>query len=134
VYWNTRDVEGTFEKLAIIRTKGDASLASSEVMLQQARAEAAKLGANGILLESIPREAEGAQLTAALLGVPTSRRGEIVAIHVHPVVGPPLDRAPALQPVSMIEPEPEADPGAGPTFGEWLAAKKAKAAAEAEQE
>ena len=80
IFLSERDVPGPFEKLAIIYAKGSTSMTDQEQMLEKGREEAAKVGANGLLLNDIAEASQGAQVAATIFGTSTSRNGEMVAV------------------------------------------------------
>ena len=82
VYLSERDVHAPFEKVAIIYAKGESRLTDETAMIEAAKAEAASVGANGIILSKIDEPSAGAKVAATVLGIGVMRKGEIVAIHV----------------------------------------------------
>ena len=82
VYLSERDVDVPFEKVALIHAEGESRLTDETQMIEAAKAKAASVGANGIILSKIDEPSAGAKVAATVLGVGVMRRGEIVAIHV----------------------------------------------------
>jgi hypothetical protein len=80
VFMTEADVKSPFEKLALIKLKGDSDYTNETMMVEKAKAEAAKIGANGIILGQTDEPSAGAKVAGALFGISTQRRGDIVAI------------------------------------------------------
>ena len=80
IFMTAEDVPGEFEKIALIKLKGDSDFTNETRMIEKAKAEAAKLGANGIILGETVEPSAGAKVAGTVLGVSTSRRGEVIAI------------------------------------------------------
>lgn len=60
--------------------RSESNWTNEQMMIAAARKMAAQIGANGILMPKVQEPSAGAKVAAALLGVGTTRRGEIVAI------------------------------------------------------
>ncbi len=71
-----------YEEVALLNSTGSQSFTSEAGMLNSQRKEAAKLGANGVLLQGTKDAGQGAQVAAALFGTPANRRGHAMAIYV----------------------------------------------------
>ena len=82
IYLIEDDVPGDYEKLAIINLKGDYNTTDEEMMYKKARKEAAKYGANGILVYQVEDPGTGAKVADALLGTGATRKGRMIAIRV----------------------------------------------------
>lgn len=82
IYLDFDDIQGEFEKVAIISVSGDADWTSVSQMFKAARKRAAKIGANGILYSRFDEPGTLAQVAATIVGTGTTRRGEMVAIFV----------------------------------------------------
>ena len=80
VFLTEADVRAPFEKLALIKLKGDSDYTNETMMVQKAKIEAAKIGANGIILGQTNEPSAGAKVAGAIFGVSTQRRGDVVAI------------------------------------------------------
>jgi hypothetical protein len=74
------DVPGPFTKVALIRLKGDADWTNETAMVNKAKQEAGKLGANALILGKTDEPGTGAKIAASIFGVSANRRGEVVAI------------------------------------------------------
>jgi len=86
VYLAENDIKGNYEKIGLIHMQGESSWTNENQMINAARKKAAKMGANGIILGNVQEPSSGAKVAAAVLGVPTKRRGEVVAIRVSELV------------------------------------------------
>lgn len=82
VYLTEKDIKGDYEKIGLIHMQGESSWTNENQMITAARKKAAKMGANGIILGNVQEPSSGAKVAAAVLGVPTTRRGEVVAVRV----------------------------------------------------
>lgn len=66
IYPNEGDVPRKFEKIAMLATRSDSIWRSDASALESARVEAAKLGANGILLGTVDKPGAGAKVASFL--------------------------------------------------------------------
>ena len=82
IYLEEADIPGEYEKVAIINTKGESSWTNEAQMYNKAKKEAAKLGANGILVTQTKEPSSGAKIAGAFLGTGSQRTGEMIAIRV----------------------------------------------------
>lgn len=83
IYMSEDEVPGDFEKIAILNAKASAEYTRSSKMYDKIRAEAAKIGANGVLYQPVIEPGQGAKIAAAVFGTGTTRRVEMIAIYVH---------------------------------------------------
>ena len=83
IYLTEEDIPGEYEKVAIIYAKGDYATTDEALMFKTVRKKAAKLGANGVLLQEVTEPSTGAKVAQHFLGTGANRRGELVAIYVH---------------------------------------------------
>lgn len=96
IYLRDDDIPGAYEKIAIIYARGDYALTDEAQMFKSVRKKAAKLGANGVLLQEVSEPGTGAKVANHLLGTGADRKGELVAIYVKPV-GDEAANAPSIQ-------------------------------------
>lgn len=82
IYLTEGDIKGDYQKIGLIHMQGESSWTNENQMIAAARKKAAKMGANGIILGNVQEPSSGAKVAAAFLGVPTKRRGEVVAVRV----------------------------------------------------
>jgi len=82
IYRTSEQVGFPFEEVALLSASGNYNATNEEQMYREMRNEAAELGANGIILESITEPTTGAKVANALIGVPANRRGKAIAIYV----------------------------------------------------
>lgn len=79
------ELEGVeYTRVAMIEATGSGSFTDQSGMIEAMRKKAAKLGANAILLPSIDEPGSGAKVAAAIFGTDTSRKGNAIAIFIHP--------------------------------------------------
>ena len=84
IYLDEADIPGEYEKVALITLRGNYQATDEAKMFRKARKEAAKLGANGVLVQEVRDPSTGAKVAAALIGVGGDRKGEVIAIYVPP--------------------------------------------------
>ncbi|HKI96719.1 MAG TPA: hypothetical protein VJ992_15625 [Gemmatimonadales bacterium] len=91
VFLAASDIHVPYEKLALINASGASGWTDEEGMINAMRKKAGKLGANAIVLENIKEPSAGAKVAAALFGGQAERKGEVIAIRLHPeeAVQPP---------------------------------------------
>ena len=87
LYLDPADIPGAYEKIAIMYASGDHLLTNESHMLRQARKKAAKIGANGILLQRLTEPGTGDKVARVILGTEADRKGEVIAIFVQPPRG-----------------------------------------------
>ena len=80
VFLTESDVPSPFTKVALIKLSGDADWTNETAMVDKAKREAGKLGANGLILGRTEEPGTGAKIAASIFGVSANRRGEVVAI------------------------------------------------------
>lgn len=80
IYLSESDVPKPFEKLAVINAKGDSSMTNTTTFYNKVKKDAAKLGANGILVRHVSEPSAGAQIAGAFLGHSAQRKAEYLAI------------------------------------------------------
>jgi len=84
LYRTPAEVKRPYDEIAILNSKGDADLTDESTMYNSMRKKAAQLGANGVILENTKDPGTGAKVAKALLGTSANRKGEAIAIYVHP--------------------------------------------------
>lgn len=82
LYTDSSRVGQAYEEVALLNSTGNQSYTSEAGMLNSQRKAAAKLGANGVILQGTRDAGQGAQVAAALFGTPANRRGHAMAIYV----------------------------------------------------
>jgi hypothetical protein len=97
IYLTEDDIPGDFERIAILNSKGSTNMTNEQQLMRSVRQEAARIGANGVLYARPTEPSAGVQVAAAIFGVGTNRRSEMVAIFVH-------TEAPAAAPVMLVAP------------------------------
>lgn len=84
IYLQEEDVPGPYEKIALIHARGDYATTDERAMFKQVRKRAARLGANGVLLQRVKEPGTGEKVAHHILGIGADRRGEMIAIWVEP--------------------------------------------------
>lgn len=84
LYLDEADIPQPFEKVAILYAKGDYTLTDEAQMFNKVRKQAAKLGANGVLIQRIKEPSTGDKVARVFLGTEADRRGEMIAVYVIP--------------------------------------------------
>lgn len=82
IYRTAAQVPGPYRELALLDSVGDANATNQSMMYRSMRSEAAKIGANGIILDSTTEPSAAAQVAGAIFGVGANRRGRAVAVLV----------------------------------------------------
>lgn len=88
IYLHEQDVPADYDKVALIYARGDHAMTDEAQMFKSVRKKAAKLGANGIILNDVREPSTGAKVADHFLGVGAERRGELLAIYVKPAADP----------------------------------------------
>lgn len=107
IYLTEVDIPGRFERIAILNSKGSTSFTNEQQMMRSIRAEAANVGANGVLYNRPTEPSGGAQVAAAIFGVPTNRRSEMVAIFVYPAEPAPVVAPVPASPSTTVPAKPQ---------------------------
>jgi hypothetical protein len=81
VYLTPKDILCDFDKVALIKTKSGYALKDKK-SIKKARKKAAKLGANGILVNGIKDPSTGEKVANAFLFTGASKKGKMLAIYV----------------------------------------------------
>lgn len=82
LYPTERDVPGPYRKIALLESKGDSNSTDERDFRESMRRQAAKLGANGLILEKGLELKPKGQLIAAILDVQVTRYRHATAILV----------------------------------------------------
>jgi hypothetical protein len=84
IYRTPAQVPGKYDEVALIETTQSTGM-SDATMLQNMRAKAAEVGANGIVLEEIE---QAGSFRRTMMPLSSRRRGKALAIYVYPVAPP----------------------------------------------
>ncbi len=84
IYLHEQDIQAEYDKIAIIYARGDYAMTDEARMFKAVRKKAARLGANGVILQDVREPSTGAKVADHFLGVGADRRGELLAIYVRP--------------------------------------------------
>lgn len=82
IYLEEDDIPGEFEKMAVIDISGTSGWTDEEQLYNKAREEAAKIGANGVLFESLEEAGTGEKVASALFGTGADNDAKMIAIYV----------------------------------------------------
>lgn len=91
IYTSADKVPGKYEEVAILSSQGAYTVAHDEVFYESFRKEAAKIGANGVILSTIEDPTTGQKVGSAVLGallIPNTmanRKTQATAIYLYPV-------------------------------------------------
>lgn len=94
IYVHERDIPAEYEKIALIYARGDHAMTDEAQMFKTVRKKAAKLGANGVILQQVSEPSTGAKVADHFLGVGADRRGELLAIYVKTAAEVPITSTP----------------------------------------
>jgi hypothetical protein len=83
IYRTANQVPRTYDEIALLNATGSTDFTNESGMLEAMRKRAAKLGANGVILDAISEPSAGAKVAAAIFGVGAERKGKALAIFVH---------------------------------------------------
>ncbi|MBI3247273.1 MAG: hypothetical protein HYZ50_12285 [Deltaproteobacteria bacterium] len=84
IYRTAAQVPGKYEEVALLYSKGAATMTNEPQMFDSMKAKAAELGANGIILDAISEPSAGAKIAGAFLGYAPERQGNAIAIYIFP--------------------------------------------------
>ena len=84
LYRTPQQVPRPYDEVAILNSKGDADWTDEAKMYRSMRKKAAKLGANGVIIENTKEPGTVARVAKALLRISADRKGNALAIYVHP--------------------------------------------------
>jgi hypothetical protein len=84
IYSSADKVPGKYDEVAVLNSKGDESMTDERKMYESMRSEAAKLGANGVILQETKDPGTGSKVAHALIGTSSNRHGKAMAIYVWP--------------------------------------------------
>ncbi|MBL0170931.1 MAG: hypothetical protein IPP90_09400 [Gemmatimonadaceae bacterium] len=84
IYRTAAQVTGKYEEIALLNSTAESSWTNEREMMESMRQKAAKLGANGVILDAIDEPGAAAKVAAAVFGTTTQRKGRAIAIFVFP--------------------------------------------------
>jgi hypothetical protein len=84
IYSSAEKVPGKYDEVALLNSRGDAGTTDERKMYESMRSEAAKLGANGVILQETKDPGTGSKVAHALIGTSSNRQGKAMAIYVWP--------------------------------------------------
>ena len=73
-----------YSEVALLNASGDSLWTTEQKMFESMRTEAARLGANGVILEPIQEPSPAIKLAAAIFHVSAPRKGRALAIRTAP--------------------------------------------------
>ena len=84
IYTSADKVPGKYDEVAVLNSKGDEGMTDERKMYESMRSEAAKLGANGVILQETKDPGTGSKVAHMLIGTSSNRHGKSMAIYVWP--------------------------------------------------
>ena len=93
VYRTADQVPGKYEEVALLNASGSSNMTTEKGMFARMKKEAGKLGANGIIMDSMSEPSAGAKIAGAFLGVGVNRKGRSIAIYYMPSMNGVRDSA-----------------------------------------
>jgi hypothetical protein len=81
VFQTEREVPGTYTSVGMIFTQAGSNFQNEGMQIDAAKKRAAKMGANGIILEGFTEPGGGTRIASAIFGIPSFRKGRVLAIH-----------------------------------------------------
>lgn len=90
IYTAPDKVPGKYDELGLLTSQGDYKVAGDDKFYESFRKEAAKIGANGVIIGQIIDPSTGQKVASAIFGAfaPANRKTEAMAIYVYPAQGP----------------------------------------------
>lgn len=82
VYRMASQVKAPYAEVALLNSTGDYAMTNEKKMYESMRKEAAKVGANAVILDAMSEPSAGTKVAAAIFGVSASRKGRAIAIRV----------------------------------------------------
>lgn len=82
IYRTASQVPGKYEEVALLTASGDYDMTDENQMYEAFRNNAAKLGANGVILDATSEPTTGAKMANLFLGTTADRKGKAIAIFV----------------------------------------------------
>lgn len=82
IYLEEEDIESEYEKMALIDLSGSSGWTDQEDVFDEAREEAAAIGANGVLFQNYEEAGTGERVAAAVFGTGADNDSEMIAIYV----------------------------------------------------
>ena len=83
-YRTAEQVGRPYSEVALLNSSGDSLWTTEKKMFESMRREAAKLGADGVILERVKEPRMGFKFAAAVLHVSAPRKGRAIAIRTTP--------------------------------------------------
>jgi hypothetical protein len=81
VFRTEKEVPGSFTSVGMIFTQAGSGYQNEGKQIDAAKKRAAQMGANGIILEGFTEPGVGTKVASALVGIPSYRKGRVLAIH-----------------------------------------------------
>lgn len=82
VFLKEADVQGDFDKVAIVNAEGNYTYANDERMINAMKKKAAKLGANAIILGEFKDPSTVEKIADAIIGVGGEKKARVLAIRL----------------------------------------------------
>lgn len=82
LYTTPARVDSAYQEVALLHSAGESNWSNEEDMLESMREKAAKLGANGIILDNIDEPSALTKVIGAVAKTGTERKGKALAIYI----------------------------------------------------
>lgn len=82
LYTTPAKVPAQYQEVALLHSRGESNWSDEEDMLESMREKAAKLGANGIILDNIDEPSALTKVIGAVAKTGTQRKGKSLAIYI----------------------------------------------------
>ncbi len=89
IYRNAEQVGRPYKEVAILSSTGDSTLTDMAAFHKSMQEQAAKVGANAVILGTTREPSTGAEVASWIFGTPANRKSESIAITVEGLVPPP---------------------------------------------
>ena len=86
IYRTAKQVNRPYDEVALLTVSGDYSMTNESQMYEGMRKKAAKMGANGVILDAISEPTTGQRVAQAFLGTTADRKGKAIAIYIDPLL------------------------------------------------
>ena len=84
IYRTADQVPSRYREVALLNSAGDSMMTNEAKMHESMKRQAAKLGADGIILDSMSEPTAATKVAAAVLGGSAQRKGRAIAIKMEP--------------------------------------------------
>jgi hypothetical protein len=86
IYRTAQQVNRPYDEVALLSASGDYAMTNESQMYEGMRKKAAKMGANGVILDAVSEPTTGQRVAQAFLGTQAARKGKALAIYIDPLL------------------------------------------------